>query len=94
MQDFFHSGLVADVILVVMIAEAVLLLIYRRTTGGGLAPADLAAMLLAGACLVLALRAALTGSPWPVVASFLVAALIAHLADLYRRWFGTVAEKP
>lgn len=94
MQDFFHSGLVADVILAVMIAEAALLLVYRRATGRGPAPADLAAMLFAGACLVLALRAALTGSHWPVVAAFLAAALIAHLTDLYRRWFGRAASKP
>jgi hypothetical protein len=86
MEDFFRSGLLADVILVVMIAEAVLLLIYRKATGRGLAPADLFAMLLAGACLVLALRAVLTGSSWPVVALCLVAALVAHAADLYRRW--------
>lgn len=93
MQDFFQSGRVADVILAVMIAEAALLLIYRKVTGRGLAPADLAAMLFAGACLVLALRAALTGSRWQVVASFLIAALIAHLADLYRRWGGRAAGK-
>jgi len=86
MDDFFRSGLLADVILVVMIAEALLLLVYRKATGRGLSPADLFSMLLAGACLVLALRAVLTGSSWPVVALFLVAALVAHASDLYRRW--------
>lgn len=94
MHDFFQSGLVADVILVVMVTEAALLLVYRRATGRGIPPADVAAMLFAGACLVLALRAALTGSHWTVVASFLVAALIAHLTDLYRRWSGRLAGKP
>ena len=69
MEEFFRSGLVADVILAVMIAEASLLLVYRKLTGRGLAAADLVAMLLAGACLVLALRAALTGAQWPVVAA-------------------------
>ena len=93
MEQFFRSGLVADVILAVMIAEALLLLVYRKMTGRGLVATDLFAMLLAGACLVLALRAALTGSQWPVVASFLAAALIAHLTDLYRRWFGRAASK-
>jgi O-antigen ligase len=86
MEEFFRSGMVADVILVVMIAEALLLLLYRRVTGRGVAARDLFAMLLAGACLVLALRAVLTGSSWPVVALCLGAALIAHLMDLYRRW--------
>ncbi len=86
MEEFFRSGLLADVILVVMIAEALLLLAYRNATGRGLAPADLFSMLLAGACLVLALRAVLTGSNWPVVMLFLLAALLAHMFDLYRRW--------
>ena len=75
-----------------MIAEAVLLLIYRKATGRGLAPGDLFAMLLAGACLVLALRAVLTGSNWPAVALFLGAALVAHVIDLYRRWFCQVGS--
>jgi hypothetical protein len=88
MEEFFRSGLVADVILVVMVAEALLLLVYRKLTGRGPAPGDLLTMLLAGACLVLALRAVLTGAHWPVVAVCLIAALLAHLLDLYRRWPG------
>jgi hypothetical protein len=88
MEDFFRSGLLADIILAVMIAEALLLLVYRKVTSRGPAAADLFAMLLAGACLVLALRAVLTGSSWQVVALCLLAALIAHLMDLYRRWPG------
>jgi hypothetical protein len=91
MEEFFRSGLVADVILVVMLAEALLLFVYRRLTGRGPATADLVAMLLAGACLVLALRAVLTGAHWPVVVMFLGAALLAHLMDLYRRWPGRAA---
>jgi hypothetical protein len=93
MDDFVRSGFLADVILAVMMIEMLLLLVYRKVTGRGVAPADLIAMLLAGACLVLALRAVLTGSHWPVVALFLLAALIAHLTDLYRRWFGRAAGK-
>ncbi len=86
MEEFFRSGFLADVILAVMIAEALLLLAYRKATGRGLAPGDLLPMLLAGACLVMALRAVLTGSNWPVVMLFLLAALLAHMFDLYRRW--------
>ena len=51
-----------------------------------LAAGDLVGLLLAGAFLLLALRAALTGAPWPSIAIWLLAALIAHLADLVRRW--------
>lgn len=94
MEEFFHSGRVADVILGVMIAETLLLLAYRKATGRGLAPLDLFAMVFAGACLVLALRAVLSGSAWPVVAVFLAAALIAHLIDLYRRWSGGTPRNP
>jgi hypothetical protein len=91
MEEFFRSGLVADVILVVMVAEALLLLVYRKVSGRGPAAADLITMLLAGACLVLALRAVLTGAQWPLVAVCLIAALFAHLLDLYRRWPGRAA---
>jgi O-antigen/teichoic acid export membrane protein len=47
---------------------------------------DLLANAAAGACLLLALRAALTGAGWAWVAAALCAALIAHLFDLVRRW--------
>ena len=42
--------------------EAVALFVYWRMTGRGLRPASVLAMLLPGACLLLALRAALTGA--------------------------------
>ena len=86
MQELFRSGLVADVILGVMALEAALLLLYRRVTGRGPRAVDVAAMLLAGGFLVLALRAALTGADWRMIGVCLAAALIAHLSDLYRRW--------
>jgi hypothetical protein len=38
-----------------------------------------------GACLLLALRAALTGSGWVWVAAFLTLSLPIHIADLARR---------
>ena len=44
------------------------------------------AFLLAGACLLLALRAALVGASWPWVAAPLAGAFAAHLADLGLRW--------
>ncbi|MFO1160365.1 MAG: hypothetical protein U1E60_16115 [Reyranellaceae bacterium] len=86
MQELFASGRVVDLILVLMIAEAVVLgLLYRRT-GRGVALRALAGVLLAGGFLLLALRAALTGAAWPWVAAFLVLGLLAHLADLAARW--------
>jgi len=42
--------------------------------------------ILSGACLMLALRCALTPEGWPGMALFLIAAGIAHGADLRARW--------
>jgi hypothetical protein len=54
-------------------------------TGRGLPPAAALAMLLPGACLLLALRAALTGAASTVILAWLAAALVTHLADLWVR---------
>lgn len=86
MSGFFADGSAVDLILVFMILEGIVLAVYRRRTGRGIALVDLAAMLLAGAFLLLALRAALTGASWSGIAGWLSAALVAHLADLARRW--------
>jgi hypothetical protein len=87
LQELVASGRVVDVIIVFMALEALALHIYHRRTSHGPAPADTLLMLLAGLCLLLALRAALTGSSWLWIAAFLAAALVAHLADLHRRWW-------
>jgi hypothetical protein len=83
---WFESGRIVDAILAFMLLEAVLLLAYRARTGRGVGAADLLANLAAGATLLLALRAALVGGTWLWVAAALAAALVAHLADLSRRW--------
>ncbi|MGK7861267.1 hypothetical protein [Falsiroseomonas sp. E2-1-a4] len=82
MADFFASGHVADLVLAVLVVEAVLLFAWHRRTGRGLAPLALAGLVLPGVALVLALRAALVGAGWGLVAAALVAALAAHLFDL------------
>ena len=87
LQQLVTSGRVVDVVIGFMILEALALHIYHRRTSLGPAPADTIAMLLAGLCLLLALRASLTQSDWTWVAAFLAAALVAHLADLHRRWW-------
>lgn len=86
MSDFFADGSAVDMILVLMLLEGTILAVYHWRTGRGIAAGDLVGMLLAGAFLLLALRAALTGAPWSRVALWLVAALAAHLVDLVRRW--------
>jgi hypothetical protein len=83
---FFSSGQVADLILLVLVVEALLLLVLHRRFGRGLPPRAVLAVVLPGVALALALRCALTGSPWPWLALSLMAALAAHLFDLGTRW--------
>lgn len=86
MGALFSSGGIVDAILLAVALEAALLLWYRHRTGRGVPPADLLAMLAAGACLMLALRAALVGAAWPWIAACLAGSLATHLLDLGRRW--------
>jgi hypothetical protein len=84
--DLVESGRIVDLILFLVALQFAALWLYRRTTGRGPAPADLAPNILAGVALLLALRAALVGAGWFWVAFFLAAGLAAHLVDLARRW--------
>lgn len=88
MAELFASGRIVDLILAAMALEAAALAAYRRRSGRGVPLPDLAANLVAGGCLLLALRAALTGADWSAAAAWLGAALLAHLADLACRWRG------
>lgn len=82
MDGLFASGRIVDLILVGVAAEAVLLLVLCR---GAARFAPFGATIAAGAALMLALRAALTGSAWPVVAVWMLVGLVAHVADLALR---------
>ncbi len=86
MAEFFASGWMVDAILLLMLAEAVGLTILRQRYGRGPATLPLLCFLVAGAALMLALRAALTGAAWTSVAGWLVLAFVAHGADLALRW--------
>jgi len=66
--------------------EAVVLLGLRRWRRVGIASLPLLIILASGACLLFALRAALTGAPWVQVWGFLAASLAVHLLDLHLRW--------
>jgi len=80
MQELIASGRIVDIVLGVMLVEMAVLLALRRM------PAlDLVAMLLPGACLLLALRAALVGAPWIYIAASLAASFVAHMIDVARR---------
>ena len=86
MTALFASGHVVDAILLLVLAEAAALIALHRATGRGPPPAALLPNLAAGACLLLALRLALHGAPWPLLALCLLGSLAAHLADLRGRW--------
>ncbi len=82
--SYFASGLAVDVILAIVVLEFGALA-WRGRHGGRSALADAFFALAPGACLLLALRAALHGESWTGIALWLTAALPAHLGDLWRR---------
>lgn len=75
-----------DAILVLVIVEGAALVAIRLRTGNGIPPGRLVANLAAGFALMLALRLALGGAPAALLALCLLAALVAHIADLAQGW--------
>ena len=86
MAEWFATGRIVDLVLVLTALEGLALAAYRLWTGRGLAPGDLFANLAAGMALLLALRAALLDAGWGWIALALTGALVAHLIDLGRGW--------
>jgi hypothetical protein len=84
-EELFASGRIADVVLVVLGLEAVLLVVLPSTRAKW---TRLFPMLAAGFFLALALRIALAGATWPWLAAALTGALVAHVADLRIRLRG------
>ena len=80
MEWLIRSGHAVDLILLVMLAEALWLRLRRQV---GLV--DVALALLPGALILLAARAAITGADWPLIALPLALSFPVHLADLRRR---------
>ena len=83
LEGFIASGHVIDLVIIVIAIEAVLLLAFRRK---GVFPILLG--LLPGLCLMLALRAALMGGGWQMIALWISASLPFHLADIRNRLRG------
>lgn len=79
MREFFASGHAVDVVLAVLVAEA-LWLRFR-----GVYWPDITGMILPAVLMMIALRAALTGEDWPMIAIPLTLAFPVHLYDLRRR---------
>ena len=75
-----------DLIVAAMALEGVALTLLFRRRGWGVAPAALWPNLLSGMCLLLAMRAGLSGGWWGWVSLPLLGALAFHVADLRRLW--------
>jgi hypothetical protein len=80
MAWLFASGHAADVVLAFIAIEIPWLIYARRQSS-----TSVLLMILPGAMMVLAVRAAITGMAWPWVALALTASLPLHLADVRRR---------
>ncbi len=85
-EAFFSSGRAADLVLAFMAVEVVALALLRILRGQGVPLGDLVWINGSGVCLVLGLRAALTGAGWPWIGLALTGSLVCHLMDLRRRW--------
>jgi hypothetical protein len=81
--SFFAHGHAVDLVLAVIFIEFVTLSILSARSSNLTINRFLA--FAPGVCLLLALRAALTGSDWIWVAAFLTASFPVHVADLIRR---------
>jgi len=87
MAELFASGLIIDLIILLVVAECIAIWLYRRLTGRGPELRLLLPTILAGFGLILALRAALGQErDWIWIAAPLAVALVAHLWDLALRW--------
>ena len=85
-DEFFSGPHWVDLVMALSIVEGLALAAWFRVTRRGVAPAQFAVNLVSGLCLMLALRGALVGAAWPWLALCLLAAGLAHAADLWRRW--------
>jgi hypothetical protein len=94
MAAFLPDVRIVDAIIALVAIEAVVLVLWRALTGGGLPVAGALANLSSGAALLLALRMALIGASSTSVLALLSVALVAHIADLASRWEAASARLP
>lgn len=81
MTELFASGHAVDVVLAVLALEA----FWLKFRGVGWR--DIMSTLLAAVLMMIALRSALTGQAWPMIAIPLALSFPAHIYDLRRRKF-------
>lgn len=86
MEKLFNSGLLVDLVLLIVILEAGVLVAYFLFKRRGIPLADLLPNLFAGVFLLLALRTVIVGGGWMTACVYLAAAGLSHVIDLKRRW--------
>lgn len=82
----FSSGRIADVILAMIAIEAVVLMLLKYWRGIGPRVSVTLVTVVSGALLILAVRGALMGAAWPVVAVPLTLSMVAHFTFLAIVW--------
>jgi hypothetical protein len=75
-----------DLVIGLTLLEGAALVVLHRATGRGVAPGDFLLNMASGVLLMLALRCAVHDAGLPSIALCLLAAGLAHAADLSRRW--------
>ena len=86
LQELVTSGRIIDIMIAFVIIEVVVLLVYWRVRGRGVAPYSLLVNIGAGGSLMLALRAVMSDASWAAVAACLVSSLVFHSLDTVDRW--------
>lgn len=81
----FASGRIVDALLAFVLLEAILMIAVAPPGERARRTGDVVRLLLPGACLMLALRAALIDAAWTSIAGLLALSLVAHLWDLSAR---------
>jgi hypothetical protein len=84
LQAWWQGGQLIDFIIGLTVLEACALLAYHRLTGKGLQPAQYALNLVAGLCLMVAVRSVLLGHHWLWTVLCMSSAGLAHWTDLWR----------
>jgi hypothetical protein len=86
LAEFFLGGTAVDIVLAMVVVEAVALAFASRLGPRARALQGLGWSMASGGCLVVALRVAVAGGPWPLLAAGIAGSLAAHLMDLRQRW--------
>ena len=86
MADFLASERSIDLVLFLIVVEAIILIVLWRKRRCPLNPITVVLILAPGTCLLLAARAVLAGAPGAWIPSLFLLALVMHLTDLRRQW--------